>query len=184
MRIWNGNGYDYYGWSGTAGTDVLEDPDLDKKWLNSDMEEVVDSIAASGGFWIKTTESSGTITISGEVPSEATTTVPLSAGFNLVANPYPGDVLVAEFGQLASTMSGPDEEGTFTTELRTWNGNGYDYFGWSGTAGTDVLEDPDLDNKWLNSDMEKTTDKVLFGHAVWIKAGESGSITFTSPTAE
>ena len=185
LRVWNGRGYEYYGWSGTSGTDVLEDSTLDNKWLNGDLEEPEDeTVSASGGFWIKA-GTSGTITISGEVPSASSIEVPLIAGFNLVANPFPADVKLSEFGQMDSSYPGFDSDGNFAAELRTWNGRGYEYYGWSGTSGTDVLEDSSLDNKWLNGDLEEEDDtKVLLGHAVWIKTEAAGKITFTSPIAE
>lgn len=185
LRVWNGRGYDYYGWSGTSGTDVLDDSTLDNKWLNGDLEEPTDeTVSAGGGFWIKA-GSAGTMTISGEVPSGATIETPLIAGFNLVANPFPVTVKLSEFGQLDSSFPGFDAEGNFAAELRTWNGRGYEYYGWSGTSGTDILDDSSLDNKWLNGDLEEEEDTFIsVGNAVWIKTDAAGKITFTSPIGE
>ena len=182
LQVWNGNGYDYFGWSGTSGTDVLDDPTYDNIWLDLNTMEPVDDVASAGsGFWIKA-EKAGTMTISGEVPSSATTTVAISAGFNMVANPYPGAVSITHFGVLDSSFAGFDDEGTFANELQVWNGNGYDYYGWSGTSGTDVLDDPTYDNIWLDlNTMEPVSTEIPFGKAVWIKAKTAGNITFTSP---
>ena len=183
MQIWNGNGYDYYGWSGSSGTDVYDDPAYDNLWLDSNTMEAPELKAPVGlGVWVKA-EKAGTMTISGEVPSDDTVTVSLTAGWNMVANPYPGSVPIASFGALDASMSGFDEDEYFATEMQIWNGNGYDYYGWSGTSGTDVYDDPTYDNLWLDSNtMEPATDvKVDFGHAVWIKAEKAGTITFTKP---
>ena len=185
MRIWDGNGYNTYGWSGSSGTDILEDSSMDNLWLDyTTMEPVEDEAVAGSGFWIKA-DQAGTMTISGEVPSATSVTIPLAAGYNMVANPYPGSVNISEFGVLDSKMAGFDADGFYATEMRVWDGNGYDTYGWSGSSGTDILEDSTLDNLWLDyTTMEPTDTALPFGTAVWIKAGEAGSITFTSPITE
>jgi len=64
MRVWNGNGYDTYGWSGTSGTDYAEDPTLDNKWLDfSTMETVSTPIPYGTAVWIKA-GTAGSITFS------------------------------------------------------------------------------------------------------------------------
>ena len=187
LQVWNGvNGYTVYGWSGTSGTDVLEDPTLDNQWVDLDLAAITEEAKAGSGFWIKAA-TAGDITISGEVPTDATTSQDLTSGFNVVANPYPGAVPVSKFGTLDATFEGFDEEGTFATELQVWNGvNGYTVYGWSGTSGTDVLEDPSVDGKWVDLDLAVPDDTVTipFGTAVWIKTPHAGTITFTSPVAE
>ncbi len=182
LRVWNGNGYNTYGWSGTSGTDVYEDSSYDNLWLYNNTMEAEDGAAdASFGFWIKTTET-GTMTISGEVPSDDSISVNLVAGMNMIANPFPGSIKIAEFGTLDSSMAGFDEDEIFATEMRVWNGNGYNTYGWSGTSGTDVYEDSSYDNLWLyNNTMEAEDTTLPFGTAVWIKAEKAGTITFTNP---
>lgn len=178
MLVWNGNGYDTYGWSGTAGTDALEDESLNYKWLNLDAELAVGDFPLASGAWINAGEV-GNVTISGEVTPGTTQTIQLVKGFNMVANPFPVTTPIATFGVLNAEMEGPDEEGKFATELLVWNGNGYDTYGWSGTAGTDALEDENLNYKWLNLDAELAVGNVDIGHAVWINAKTAGTITFT-----
>ena len=180
MRMWTGNGYTTYGWSGTSGTDVDEDPTLDNKWLDRDNEEIDEIASPSTGFWI-VAEKAGTMTISGEVPATDTVSVQLTAGFNMVANPYPGEVAITSFGTLDSSFAGYDEDGVYATEMRVWTGNGYTTYGWSGTSGTDVDEDPTLDNKWLDRDNEEVTVTIPFGTAVWIYAEKAGTLTFSAP---
>ena len=181
MQVWNGNGYDYYGWAGDSGSKVDNDPDLDNKWLDMDNEEI-DEIAAKGsGFWILAKQA-GTLTISGEVPSSAVT-IQLTTGFNMVANPFPGGVAVSDFGVLDSSFPGYDEDGDYDTEMQVWNGNGYDYYGWAGDSGSKVDNDPDLDNKWLDMDNELVDDVIPYGNAVWILTKRAGSITFTPPNS-
>ena len=179
LKVWKNGNYTTFGWSGTSGTDVLDDSTFDNKWLNGDLEETADELAAEDAVWIKA-EKAGTVTVCGQVPSESSVTVPLVAGYNMVANPYPKTVKVADFGVLSANLAGFDDEGTYATELKVWKNGNYTTFGWSGTSGSDVLGDPSLDNKWLNGDLEETDDTVDFGHGVWIKAASAGSITFSA----
>ena len=181
MKVWKNGNYTTYGWSGSSGTDVLGDPALDNKWLNDELEEDVEaSLAAEDAVWIKA-EKAGTVLISGEVPTNNTVTVPLSIGYNMVANPYPKTVSVSDFGVLSSNMEGFDDGGSFATEMKVWKNGNYTTYGWSGFSGTDILGDSSLDNKWLNDELEIETEAVVdFGHGVWIKAASAGSITFTA----
>ena len=180
MKVWKDNNYTTYGWSGTSGTDVLEDSTFDNKWLNVDLEEVEGEEAAPyTAFWIKA-GSAGSVTISGQVPTNDVTVV-LVEGYNMVANPFPMTVPVTTFGVLSPEMAGFDDGGNYVTEMKVWKDGNYTTYGWSGSSGTAVLEDPSLDNKWLNIDLEETDDMVDFGHGVWIKAGSAGSITFKAP---
>ena len=183
MQIWNGNGYDYYGWAGTSGTEVDDDPSLDFTWTDTEAEAVDDvELTASSAVWIKAANA-GVMTISGEVPT-GTITVNLVKGFNMVANPFPQAIPVTSFGVLDSSFAGYDDEYEFPTKMQVWNGNGYDYYGWAGTSGTEVDDDPSLDNTWTDTEAEKTDAVIPFGGAVWIKAEKAGTITFTSPIAE
>jgi hypothetical protein len=180
MRVWTGTGYSYYGWTGTSGTDLLDEADLDNLWLDDNQEDAGEKLEASSGFWVNA-EKAGTLTISGEVPSSDSVDVNLVAGFNMVANPYPGAVKIAQFGTLDSTFAGFDEDGYYATEMRVWTGTGYSYYGWTGTSGTDLLDEADLDNLWLNDNQEDDGKSIEFGHAVWINAEKAGKITFKNP---
>ena len=112
--------------------------------------------------------------------------ITLNAGWNMLGIQFvqvgQGEAMdLSTFAALNPEMAGFDEDGNFATELQVWNGLGYDMFGWSGSSGTDVLDTPDLDNKWLNGDLEESDGTVLFGHGVWIKTDAAGTITFTNP---
>ena len=181
IKVWDGENYATFGWSGSSGTEYLEDATLDNKWLNADYEETDDTMDKGAAAWI-IAEKAGTMTVSGEVPSSPTITMNLVSGFNMVANPYPGTVKVADFGVLDSTFAGFDEDGNYASKIKVWDGENYATFGWSGSSGTEYLEDATLDNKWLNADYEETDDTVDFGHGVWLIAEKAGTITFTSPT--
>ena len=185
MQIWNGNGYDFYGWSGTSGTDLLDNSDLDNQWVDANSLEPITETAENGsGFWIKMVNP-GTVTISGEVPSTDTVTVSIVTGYNIVANPYPGAVSIASWGTPDASFAGFNEDQDFALTMQVWNGNGYDFYGWSGTSGTDLLDDATVDNKWVDANsLEPVNTPIPFGTAVWIKATSAGNITFSAPSAD
>ena len=180
LKCWTGNGYVTYGWSGTAGTDLLDNPELDNQWLDADLAPADEDADTSTGFWVKAPKAS-TLTISGEVSTDASIAVSLSAGANIVANPYPVATKISDFGKLDASFAGITEDGDFVTTLKYWTGNGYVTYGWSGTAGTDLLDNPALDNKWLDADLATVDEEIPCGTAVWIKAEKAGTLTFTSP---
>ncbi len=179
MEVWTGTGYDFYGWAGTSGTDVDGDASLDYTWTDMDAEAVDGVIPVGEGFWIKA-EKAGTITLLGEVVSQDVT-VDIAAGYNIVANPYPVDVRVTNFGKMDNTFEGYNSAYKFTTTMEVWTGTGYDFYGWAGTSGTDVDGDASLDYTWTDMDAEETDAVIPAGTSVWIKAPHSGTITFTAP---
>ncbi len=182
MKIWQNGTYTTYGWAGTSPSTYELDgaADLDNKWLNLDYEEEVNPLAGGAAFWVKA-GTSGTLTILGEVPN-GEVTIPLSAGYNMVANPLPATVLAADFGKLSANMEGFNSDGDYVTEMKVWENGTYTTYGWAGTSPSTYELDgaADLDNKWLNLDYEVTEGTVEVGHAVWIKAGSAGSITFNA----
>ena len=185
MQVWDGSNYTTYGWAGTSPEEFMEEASLNNQWLDyNDYVSVDDSLSAGAGFWIKVSSgTAGTLTIAGEVPSTDTVAVPLVAGFNMVANPYPGSAVVSDFGVLDSGLAGFDEEGTWKTEMQYWDGANYKTYGWAGTSPGEYMDESSLDNKWLDyNDYELVSDSIPFGHAVWIKAEKAGTITFSSPT--
>ena len=183
MQVWNGNGYDFYGWAGTSGTDVDDDPDLDNTWTDM-AAEAVDGVDFKpfSGVWIRA-EKAGTVLVSGEVVT-TNITVALEEGFNLICNPFPAAIPVSTFGVLDSSFKGYNADYDFFSRMQVWNGNGYDFYGWAGTSGTDVDDDPDLDNTWTDMAAEATDAVIPAGGAVWIRAEKAGTISFTSPLSE
>ena len=180
LMVWDGRGYGMFGWSGSSGTDVLDDDTFDNQWLDDQLEKTDEEMIRSSAAWVKA-GSAGTITISGEVPTEASIDVSIAVGYNMVANPYPGTKSVATFGILDATVPGFDEDGNYAVEMLVWDGRGYASYGWAGSSGTDVLDDPTYDNQWLDDQLEKTDATIDFGHGVWIKSTAAGTLTFSSP---
>ena len=187
MRVWNPTkeGYTTYGWAGTSPETVDDMPELNNTWLDAATEATDDTIDITSGVWIKAA-TAGTFTVSGEVPSDGTVVVPLVAGYNMIANPFPAEVPVSTFGMLDASMAGYDNEWTYATEMRVWNPTkeGYTTYGWAGTSPETVDDMPELNNTWLDAATEATDDTIPAGASVWIKAATAGTITFTSPLSK
>ena len=180
MRIWVGNGYAYYGWAGSSGTDVDGDPSLDNTWTDLEAYAVEgEYMAPASGAWI-IAEKAGTLTASGEV-SLKDITIELNEGYNIVCNPFPCEVSITDFGVLDSSFAGYNDDYKFSTQMRVWVGNGYAYYGWAGSSGTDVDGDPSLDNTWTDLEAYAVDGKIKAGEAVWIIAEKAGTITFKAP---
>ena len=81
-------------------------------------------------------------------------------------------------GTLPADADGFDEEINFANEIQVWTGNGYRSYGWTGTSGTDVLEDGSFDNQWLNVDLEDDGSTLSRGQGFWIKTAASTTLTF------
>ena len=169
LLTWNGVGYDTVGWTGDVG-----DPDYDNKWVDELSLEEVALVKSNGeGFWISSTEG-GTVTFSGEVDSAASVTIDLAPGYNLVANPFPESIPLSRI--TSTTLPAMDTDNmTFSAELLTWNGLGYDTVGWTGNVG-----DPDYDNKWVDElSLEEPATILDIGKGCFIKTSVSSDVTFT-----
>ena len=193
LRVWTGNGYDTYGWTGDllkdspelAGEMGVTDDSIDNQWLDMDYAVTEDPLANGQGFWIKA-GSAGSVTLAGEVPSGDSITINLVAGLNLVAYPWPMNVDLAKI-QVTGQKGYDNDSYNPTTEIRVWAGNGYDTYGWTGSLLTDSpdlasemgVTDDSLDNKWLNMDYEVPDEPINLGTGFWIKAQNAGTVTFS-----
>lgn len=117
--------------------------------------------------------------------------VTLTPGYNMIGIQFQevgsanGSSAVSTYGILDSTFEGFDEDINFANSMQVWNGNGYTTYGWAATSPSQM--DPEyapMDNTWLTFGGEPTEDIVPLGHAVWIRAASSGTMTFTPPASE
>lgn len=182
MQVWDPGtaSYTIYGWAGTSPGDIDGMDELNNQWLDFNTEETDETIQVMNGVWIKA-EKAGTMTLSGQVlQADTPQTINLAEGFNIVANPYPVEVKIAEFGKLDATMSGYDDGYEYATQMQVWNPAtaSYTIYGWAGTSPGEIDGMSALNNQWLDFNTEETTDTLPIGAAVWIKAEKAGTITF------
>ncbi len=118
------------------------------------------------------------------------TKVQLRQGLNLIGAQFQTTTSADQsIGDLV-TVSGQgsyDEDDNPTTEIRTWVGNGYVTYGWTGSflescpdlaAALDV-DDHSYDNTWLDEDFGIASDTIAVGEGFWIKAGAAGTVVFS-----
>ncbi len=193
LKVWTGAGYVDYGWTGNfltesptlAGELGVTDNSYDNKWLNDDYEVVEEDVDVGTGFWIKAGKA-GTVTLSGEVPGDDPVTIDLAAGLNMVSYPWPMAVDLQKI-QLTGQTGFDDDSFDATTTIKVWTGSGYVDYGWSGNfltesptlAGELGVTDESYNNKWLNDDYEIETETLPIGTGFWIKASNTGKVTFT-----
>ena len=100
--------------------------------------------------------------------------VNLSKGYNAIGVQFVnvgGDPkTLLDVVRLDDTYDGYTSAYKFPNQMQIWNGNGYDFYGWAGTSGTEVDDDPSLDNTWTDLGAEATDATIPYGTAVWIKA--------------
>ncbi len=176
LMPWTGTGYEQeIYWAGDVGWGT----DYDNKWLDSSYQAVNRPFDHSEGTWLWT-PAGGTITVAGEVVT-TNVTVQLTAGFNMICNPFPCETTLASIVPAAS-MSGMDSEtGDFSSYIMPWTGTGYaQEIYWAGDVGWGA----DYDNKWLDSGYAEASKTFARGEGFWLYTPTACSVTFVYPTAE
>ena len=178
LRIWDGTGYDTYGWSDADDGTAMSMPDWNGVWLKEDFSSVADfDMAPGSGFWIYS-PGEATVTFAGEVPQEATTDIDVPSGFSIVSNPFP-EVLNIQTIQ-SSNLTGMTSSFAFQTTLRIWDGTGYDTYGWCDADDGTAMGMPSWNSTWLKEDFSDATDVTIgIGKAFWINTPAAATITFT-----
>ena len=177
-RLWNGSGYDTYGWCGPGDGTANGMPEWDSKWLSTGFDALATAEMDAGtGFWIETS-GEGTITFAGEVPAESTVSIPVSAGFNLICNPFPESINIQDIQ--SSDLPGLTSDPAFQATIRLWNGSGYDTYGWCGAGDGTANGMPEWDSKWLSTGFDAlATDTIGIGKGFWIETTTAANITFS-----
>ena len=179
IMVWTGNGYDTYGYVNKAEAEAWEWPEAGDKWLLSDMSDIAAaSMPVGNGFWVNTS-GMGTITLIGQVPAAAETSINVTPGFSLLSSPYAKDISIQDIK--VSGLAGLDEGlENFVTTIMVWTGNGYDTYGYVNAEEAAAWEWPEAADKWLLSDMSAVAEVTIpAGAGFWLNTAGTGSVTFT-----
>ena len=177
-----GTGYDMYYYISDA-TDDNDDPLGYNCWADIDGYQLkdADKLSLGKGFWFKAS-ASGTITIAGEVLSEANIVQQFPANqFSIMANPFPVDFSLANVTTTGITPGTYDADFVGASEIQVLNSSasGYDMYYYISDA-TDSNDDPVGYNCWADIDgYILSGTQVGAGAAFWIKGNAAGSLGFT-----
>ena len=198
LETWTpGSGYSTYEWTGSGVAEAWEWDGIDNKWMTVGCGEVAEvSISQGEGFWLwlDPTEVSSpvSLTIAGQVSTNENVVVPLVAGYNLVANPFPVEIDIQSlaFSNLP-TIDIDTETGEGYARLETWTpGSGYSTYEWTGTGVAEAWDWDGIDNKWMTVGCGEIAEDVTIGVGkgfwLWLDPSYSGlsdniSVTFTNP---
>lgn len=138
-------------------------------WVKEGETEVTtDTVKPGQSVFLKKARQAGSITVSGKVAPEATKTVDLAVGFNLVSNPYPVEIAIASLtGNISANnnASRADSIQVLDPVSQTYTNYQCKTIGWVKDGETEV-----------------TTDTIPAGAGiVYTKRRQAGSLTFTRP---
>ena len=179
MMTWTGSGYRTYGFVTEEEAIANEWPEAANKWILGDFTDIaVVPVPVGDGFWVQTT-GTGTITLIGQVPAEATTDITINPGLNLISCPYAKDINIQDVK--VNGLPGLNEAmDDFATTILVWTGSGYKTYGYVTEAEAIANEWPEAANKWILGDFTDIADVTIpAGAGFWIQTTGTGSVTFT-----
>ena len=185
ILAWNDDEYHYYGWCGfNQGTEELNCPVFDGKWISYTMDAVATNAISDGhGFWFTTTANQ-TIVLAGQVCTNAIFTVTITNRYNLLCNPFPAPINIQDVG--SSDLIADDGVNAFQWEMRLWTGvpDVYDFFAWCNEGEGTAKGVPEFDAKWLNINMTEVADETIgIGEAFWIEVAKPLTVTIKRPAS-
>ena len=147
VLLWTGESYS----SAFLNDDGWADPNVNWKWCYLDgsgnpqpaAENSAYDVSAGQAFWIRNRHSDKQLYFMGEVPSATSTTIPVTEGLVMIANPYP---VTKTLDELITTNSGAyaNWSATVADEILFWSGEKY-YSAFLNDAG---WADPAVNWKW------------------------------------
>ena len=114
IQTWNGAGYDIYYWTGSVGGELFDDSSYNNVWVAGEYGE--DGVAHAStpigdGVFLWTSSTGVTVLQAGEVATNATKTVSISPGYNLICNPFPEAINIQNVSISNLPDMGVDSEG-------------------------------------------------------------------------
>jgi len=148
VLTWNGGGYTTYTYYGaTYG------------WLDGSFQPAGSTVITAGnGLWVKSAGASIDAITSGEVPDTASIDVSVIVGLNMIANPYPVALALADIpaGITANDI------------VYIWNGGGYAAYTYYGAT-----------YGWLDGSFQPAgAVEIGVGQAFWLSAQTAATLTF------
>ena len=176
IMIYNGVGYDFYFYISDAydaeGNEVTA-------WADTNGDAVSGEQPLGTGFWLRIPEAtceSGTLTQSGAVCTDATTTIAIAHGLTLAGNPYPTAMNMSKITTTGLAAGVYDTMNTDAPSLMIYNGVGYDFYFYISDAydaeGNEVTA-------WADTNGDAVTGEIAgAGEAFWLRSTSEGTLMF------
>ncbi len=160
------------------------DPTYDYTWDDADTEDIAetDVSEAKGGWYKNIGDDPITLTMAGEVPTNAVYTVQLVNGLNFVANPYPQKIAInGDHFSVEGVVYGTASDAADT--ITTWDARRKGYTKIYYYYADPDNPDPTYDYTWDDADTEEITDfEIEPGQGFWYKhIGTGATLRFTKP---
>jgi len=185
IMVWDPNAQSYtdaYYWGESADGGVYDSPDenaecLGPGWGDGNQTVIDIDLNHGQGFWTKA-RSGGTLTVSGEVSSNNSITIPVNA-MTLVTSTYPGELDIQKIVPAGYVENGGDWIMIWDPVNQTY----IDAYYWGESADGGVYDSPDENAECLGpgwGDGNQTVINITLapGQGFWTKARLGGTLTF------
>ncbi len=182
IQYYDGEGYDHFYYISDAYD--AQDKDVGHDcWAKDGYEVTANKKALGEGFWFKApaVAISGTasMTVKGQVLADASKTVSFVANtWKIISNPFPVALGLQDVTTAGVTAVAYDNQESDGAEIQYYDGEGYDHFYYISDAYD--AQDKDVGHDcWAKDGYITTGTQIPVGSAFWLKAKQSGSLTFT-----
>ena len=179
IMIFDGiSNYDYYYYISDAydaeGNEVTA-------WADGGGDAITGEMALGTGFWLRIPEgtcTNGSLTQSGKVSNDSTTTIAIAAGLTLAGNPYPTSMNMSKITTKNLEAGVYDTMNTDAPCIMIFDGiSNYDYYYYISDAydaeGNEVTA-------WSDGGGDAVTGDIAgAGQAFWLRSASAGSLVFS-----
>ena len=179
IMIYDGDGGYYYYYYISDAYDA--DGNETTAWADLNGDAVDGSQSLGTGFWLRipdATCSTGSLTQSGAVSADATTTIQIAAGLTLAGNPYPTALNLSKVTTSGLTAGVYDTMNTEAPCVMIYDGDGGYYYYYYISDAYDA--DGNETTAWADLNGDATTDDIAAaGKAFWLRSKTAGSLIFS-----
>ena len=177
IMFYNGVGYDYFYYISDA---YDADGNTVTAWADGNGDATDATRKLGTGCWLRVPEgtcTTGSLTESGEVSTAATTTIDISAGLTLAANPYPVALNLSKVTTSGLVAGGYDTMDTDAPCIMIYNGVGYNYYYYISDA---YDADGNTVTAWADGNGDAAVGGIAdAGKAFWARSATAGKLTFS-----
>ncbi len=160
-----------------------ESPEYDNVWYFDNDNEITEPIATSTGFWYNSLNSTAVVmTVVGEVNTNATVSITIEPGLNLVSFPFPTGFAINSDVDWAASGAQGGVNSTLADNIITWDPT----VGAAGAYTTYYMyydgESPEYDNVWYFDNDNEIVDAIPASSGFWyLHLGTGFTLTFDKP---